>query len=661
MRVSEPNSTEEPIPQTLQDRGDELLRPRNFAILLGLLIFATFPQVLLGVRTFVVRDFGFFAYPLAYFQRECFWRGELPFWNPYNNCGVPFLAQWNTMPLYPPALLYLLLPLNWSLGFFCLVHLFWAGLGMYFLAHRWTRNAVAASIAGVLFAFNGLSLNLLMWPSHIATLSWMPWVVLCVERALRQGGRHIIVAAVCGVLQMLAGGPETILMTWGLLTLMWSAQLASRIRKIQRKKTGAASRHQPSPGHDAYDAETQPANALLWRFPLIVLLVAALATIQLLPFLDLAAHSQREPGYADTRWSIPSRGWAHFFVPLAFGSISPMGVFFQHDQSWTSSYYLGMGGLLLTGLALWKWRRMGGLLAIIAALSVLLALGDKTFVYRGLRRLIPQLSLMTYPVKFMIVAVFAVPVLSALNFCRWTTDPQEQRPRYRRRLFICASIILALIGIAIYLEWRSPMRGDDFRVAFRNGVGRAVFLLAIFALLLIWQRASGSPPTQSSTLLSRRSLTRFLPFALLSMLWLDVRTHEPNQNPSAPPSVYMAGLARTKLAMQPQPNLGQSRAMLTPLAATKFREVLISSAENKYLVKRIGYFADCNLLDNVPKVDGFFSIAPRHCDDLISVLYGATNASYPALMDFMSVSQITAPGEFFKWHPRETFLPFVTD
>jgi hypothetical protein len=82
----------------------KFLRPTRFGILLALLVFAAFPQVILGLETFVARDFGFFAYPLAHFQRDCFWRGELPFWNPYNNCGVPFLAQWNTMPLYPPAL-----------------------------------------------------------------------------------------------------------------------------------------------------------------------------------------------------------------------------------------------------------------------------------------------------------------------------------------------------------------------------------------------------------------------------------------------------------------------------------------------------------------------------------------------------------------------------
>src|SRR6266404_2496663 len=326
------------------------LTPGHFALVLGLLIFAAFAQIVLGLHfslrpfhfslfefdTFVVRDFGFFAYPLAHFQRECFWRGELPFWDPYNNCGAPFLAQWNTMPLYPPALIYLLLPLSWSLSFFCLLHLFWGGLGMYFLGHRWTGNRLGASVAGLVFAFNGLSLNLLMWPSHIATLSWAPWVVLSVERAWQEGGRKLILAAICGALQMLAGGPETILLTWLLLTAIWVTQV------WERRAPALHDANNPTAKNRA-ELELCAPSAVFWRFPLVVLLVTALAAAQLIPFIDLAAHSEREQGYADTRWSMPAWGWANLLVPMVFGQVSSMGVFFQREQSWTSSYYLGVG------------------------------------------------------------------------------------------------------------------------------------------------------------------------------------------------------------------------------------------------------------------------------------------------------------------------------
>jgi hypothetical protein len=70
---------------TAANRAFNLFTPSRFGILLGLLVIASFPQVILGWQTFVARDYGFFAYPLAHFQRECFWRGELLFWDPYNN------------------------------------------------------------------------------------------------------------------------------------------------------------------------------------------------------------------------------------------------------------------------------------------------------------------------------------------------------------------------------------------------------------------------------------------------------------------------------------------------------------------------------------------------------------------------------------------------
>ena len=116
--------------------ANEWFTPGRFAVLLAALICAAYPEVIAGWGTFFHRDFSIFGYPLAYYHRQSFWRGEIPLWNPLNDCGLPFLAQWDTMTLYPLSLFYLLLPLSWSLGVFCLGHLFLGGMGMYFLSHR---------------------------------------------------------------------------------------------------------------------------------------------------------------------------------------------------------------------------------------------------------------------------------------------------------------------------------------------------------------------------------------------------------------------------------------------------------------------------------------------------------------------------------------------
>src|SRR3974390_1510360 len=66
--------------------ADPWLTPGRFTIFLSLLVLAMFPGVLLGRESFVFRDFGLFSYPVAFFQRSCFWRGEVPLWNPYSLC-----------------------------------------------------------------------------------------------------------------------------------------------------------------------------------------------------------------------------------------------------------------------------------------------------------------------------------------------------------------------------------------------------------------------------------------------------------------------------------------------------------------------------------------------------------------------------------------------
>ena len=594
--------------------ADKLFTPCRFGILLALLVFAAFPQVILGLQTFVVRDYGFFSYPLAHFQRNCFWLGEIPFWDPYNFCGVPFLAQWNTMPLYPPSLIYLALPLGWSLSFFCLLHLWFAGLGMFFLARRWTKNNFAAAFAGTIFSFNGFTLNLIMWPSHLATFSWMPWVVLAVELAWREGGQKIILAAFAGAMQMLAGGPEIIFLTWIFLLALFAQQFAN---------------------------SESPRKKMLCRFPIAVVLVIALTSVQLLPFLDLAAHSQRESGYADLRWSMPGWGWANFLVPMAFGGTWDMGVFFQYGQNWTSSYYLGIGALWLALLALWKARdRRVRLLGIMAVAAVIFALGENTPVLPTVRKIIPQLSLITYPVKYVLLVVFAAPLLAGFALANLQA--------LKKHTAVVGTILFLLLAVVLFWAWRFPFPTDDVRTTLLNGLSRGAFLLVTGGVLLLLLRKDNS------------IAAKFSPLLLVLVAWLDVLTHEPSQNPTVQPNVYEPDMARDTLKMNPQPALGETRAMMTPAAFFKTLRFAANDPGTNYLVNRLAYFSDCNLLDGVPKTDGFLSLTPREADELNSLLYGSTNADFPRLEDFMGVSQTSDPEKIYQWHPRETFLPLVT-
>ena len=53
-------------------------------------------------------------------------------------------------------------------------------------------------------------------------------------------------------------------------------------------------------------------------------------------------------------------------------------------------------------------------------------------------------------------------------------------------------------------------------------------------------------------------------------------------------------------------------------------------------------------------------LAPGEANDATCLPYVHTNSDFTVLLDFMGVSQITAPGTICKWAPRPTAMPIVT-
>ena len=100
--------------------------------------------------------------------------------------------------------------------------------------------------------------------------------------------------------------------------------------------------------------------------------------------------------------------------------------------------------------------------------------------------------------------------------------------------------------------------------------------------------------------------------------------------------------------------------MISPYADQALDRLPGKDVQQGLLARRLAYFSDLNLLDGAPKVDGFFPLYPREIEKVVSLLYSSTNASFPRLADFLSVSHATAPGEFTEWQRRQTFFPVVT-
>ncbi len=564
------------------------------------------------------RDFGGYTYPLAAHLRESILNGEWPLWNPYARCGLPFLAQWNTLALYPPSLFYIFLPLPWSLNLFSLGHQFIAGLGMYFLARHWTNHQLAAAVAGIGFAFSGFMESALCWSCIMAALGWMPWVVLLAERAWVNGGRAVVLAAGVGALQMLSGAPEVILLTWLIVGCLWLAQcLAARRRPW----------------------------VTLARLATVGLLTAGLAAVQLIPFLDLLGHSYRTATGVHDQWWVPWWGLANLVVPMFRVERLTCGIVLPAKQSWLPSFYPGIG---LLALGLWGaltvrgWRAR--CLAILGLLSLWLALGDPGWLLPGLRRLFPILKLVRYPVKYLILGAFVWPLLAGLAVDHWSR-PKLRRAQARTGLWLLGAFVLLIAGV-IFVGFSSKDALDAHRT-WTSGASRALFLLAM-ATLVGWALPR----------LSERRLF-WCGLGLLLLHWSDVQTHSPPSNPTTTPSVF-ASPGPAAQEMKPPPKMGQARAMQSPEVLDGLDKKTLPDIGQTYLVHRLGLYANCNLLDHIPVVDGWFPLMLATEQQLYPCWFGPQGTPKATWADFLGVSEVMLPDGTLAWRHRSSARPLVT-
>ena len=134
--------------------------------------------------------------------------GHIPLWNPYTFSGEPFLGGFQSAVLYPPNLLFLILPLARAINLSIAGHLAWLGLGM----GRWARSRGFHPLAAALVGF-AVPLSGPVFPHvyaghlpNLCTMAWAPWILLCLEEWHRGGrGAALLWACAAACMQLLAG------------------------------------------------------------------------------------------------------------------------------------------------------------------------------------------------------------------------------------------------------------------------------------------------------------------------------------------------------------------------------------------------------------------------------------------------------------------------
>jgi len=459
----------------LRDRNQaaRLTAPGLFALTAALF----FHEAVFRGKVFSARDHYLFFMPRRFFALDQILHGSLPLWNPLNACGVPFLANVQSSVLYPFSAFVYLLPFPAGYSAFVAVHYILAACCMYALLRYWKSSPPAAFIGGLVFAFGGYMQSINDNLAFLTSAAWMPLVVLCFSRALRERSRRWLIAsgALAG-LQVFAGDASFCILSSALCTGMYA---------LCAPRAEAAA----------------PARVRAGFFLAVWTAGLLLAAAVLLPFFEFVRLSDRSGGLAPEealRWSLHPLELLQLIHPYIFGRLVPDMRWF--GQRWLDTLYIGITPLCLAVLYLVRARCVHKLfLAVTALLGLFLALGSYNPLLALAAGALPALRLIQYPVKFLLLSAFALAAMSGLG-----TDVFLTRMRARASirgllkpllLPVCALLAL-LLAAAVFRNrlfdlfasvypgggYFEPLRDARFFELYR-GTFLAALLFGVFAAL----------------------------------------------------------------------------------------------------------------------------------------------------------------------------------
>ena len=360
-----------------------------------------FDRVLFRGEAFFSRDVAPFFYPMKHFLASAVRAGELPLWNPWVAGGEPFFASLQPGLLYPGSLVLYGLPMPAAFDWLIVLHYPLAGVGLAVLLKRWGHSWTAAVMGGSVFMLGGFFASLGNFVNNLQTVAWLPWIFLAWDRVL-DGGRIkdlLLFAVLCGV-AFLGGEPQMLVLGLGLVFAHGLFRVESR--ELGRGKQTAA-------------------------FVIAGILAVALVSVQLLPFAEYMSHSVRrlpiDLEYASSR-SLEPAGALHLLLPPALHSGAhgfSTRFMASSEVPWVLSLYAGSITVALALIGALRGRGPRWILfwAGATALSVMLALGSHSPLYRGLFEWVPPFRPFRYPEKFLLVGALAVSVFAAQGTERW--------------------------------------------------------------------------------------------------------------------------------------------------------------------------------------------------------------------------------------------------
>lgn len=375
-----------------------------------------------------------FLYPNYRFAADSLRSGTIPFWNPHQYAGAPFLADNQSGVFYPPNLALFALWPEFSyraIEMLVILHFVVAGLALYgclrLLHPQQPIRPFAALVGALAFMFSDVFVIHIGNLNLIAVAAWLPLAFLGLHRAILATNHRAHVG------WMVAGGAAL-----GVGTLAGHGQMTFLLAAF----LGVYALYQ------AFATRNPRAILLLVGLGLVAIGVAA---ISLLPAAGtLQATLRSEFDYErSTSYALTWEALTGLAAPDFYGRGAAR---FWGDWLRVEAGYLGILPWFLSLLAIFLRPNRQTLFYVLAGIFFLaLALGPATPLYPVLARWLPVVPFQV-PARFVLLLDFCVAVLAAIGLDALLRGERLSKKQLAWYLGVAAAAILLVTGTLLWQQ-----------------------------------------------------------------------------------------------------------------------------------------------------------------------------------------------------------------
>ncbi len=358
-----------------------------FILFLSVILF--FPELLNTNEKYFFRDFHHSIYPMKHFLAQSVASGSIPWWNPYVSCGTPFMANVQSGLLYPPNILFYVLPFKIAMNAFIFIHIYFALFFMYLFLRMRKHSRELAIFGAFIFGFAGINVSLINLLIALQAAVWTPLILLFWLTFLEKKDiKYLVFSSIAVALQFLGAAPVLLIST-----LVFTFFYGISLKKCSFLKYLAS---------------------YAWMGGISLLLSA----VQLLPTLQMAQNSTRAVIKAPLKWSLNPEYLQDFLIPRVFFPENGFSAIcfpsFSGEFPWLISIYLGFLVLLLVVYRIVCMENRKNLLFLTSLLGLFffLAFGKNISLVNKILTLDIFNNVFKIPEKFLCIIVFIVAILA---------------------------------------------------------------------------------------------------------------------------------------------------------------------------------------------------------------------------------------------------------